>query len=91
VLEVKGDDIVEFREKPVLEDKLVSAGMYVFNRAISQYLPQTGSMEKQTFSVLAKKKLLKAFRLNENERWLTVNSIKDLSVAEKEFITIRGI
>ena len=91
VLDIKGDDIVEFREKPILEDKLVSAGIYVFNRAISQYLPQTGSMEKQTFSVLAKKKLLKAFRLNEDERWLTVNSIKDLSVAEKEFMVIRGM
>jgi NDP-sugar pyrophosphorylase family protein len=91
VLEIKGDDIIEFREKPILEDKLVSAGIYAFNHAILEYLPQTGSIEKLTFSVLAKKKLLKAFKLNENERWLTVNSIKDLSVAEKEFIIIRGI
>ena len=90
VLDITGNDIVGFREKPFLEDKLVSAGIYVFNRAISDYLPQAGSMERLTFPILAEKRLLKAYRLSGNERWLTVNSIKDLSVAEGEFMSIRG-
>jgi NDP-sugar pyrophosphorylase family protein len=91
VLEVKGNDIVEFKEKPLLEDKLVSAGIYVFNRSISQYLPVVGSIEKLTFSVLANKRMLRAYKLGINERWLTVNSVKDLITAEKELTSIRGL
>ena len=91
ILDVKGDDIVSFLEKPVLEDTLVSAGIYVFNHEICDYLPQMGSMERLTFPILAKKRLLKAYRIRGNERWLTVNSVKDLFAAEKEFETIRGI
>jgi NDP-sugar pyrophosphorylase family protein len=91
VLEVSGNDIVEFKEKPLLEDKLVSAGIYVFNRSISQYLPEVGSMEKLTFSVLARNRTLKAYKLCASERWLTVNSVKDLITAEKELASIRGL
>jgi len=91
VLEVEGNDIVEFKEKPLLEDKLVSAGIYVFNRSISQYLPEVGSMEKLTFSVLAMKRMLRAYKLSTSERWLTVNSVKDLITAEKELASLRGL
>jgi NDP-sugar pyrophosphorylase family protein len=90
VLELDGDNIVEFREKPLLEDKLVSAGIYVFNRQIVDFLPLTGSMERLAFTVLAQKRLLKAYCLGKNERWLTINSVKDLSVAENEFASLRG-
>jgi len=91
ILEIDGDDIIGFKEKPVLEDKLVSIGIYVFNRAILDYIPKRGSIEKTTFQFLAKNRLLKAYRLGKNERWLTINSIKDLSVAEKEFASIRRL
>jgi NDP-sugar pyrophosphorylase family protein len=90
VLEIEGDNIVAFKEKPLLKDTLVSAGIYIFNRAIYDYLPEVGSMERLTFSILAQKRLLKAYRLGETEKWLTINSIKDLSVAEQEFNSLRG-
>jgi mannose-1-phosphate guanylyltransferase len=89
VLETEGNNIVGFKEKPLLKDTLISAGIYVFNHAISDYLPITGSMERLTFPVLAAKKLLKVYRLGENEMWLTINSVKDLSVAEQEFNSLR--
>jgi mannose-1-phosphate guanylyltransferase len=73
ILEVEGDDIVGFHEKVLLENTLVSIGVYIFNRQI-----------------LAKKRLLKAFRLSSAESWLTINSVKELSLAEKEFALIRG-
>ena len=38
VLELSGNDIVEFKEKPLLEDKLVNTGIYVFNHAICELL-----------------------------------------------------
>ena len=90
VLELEGNDIVDFKEKPLLEDKLINAGIYVFNHAICGYLPTIGSIEKTAFPELAKKRLLKAYRLINGERWLTINSVKDLSIAEKEFDSIRG-
>lgn len=89
VLEINGDDIVEFKEKPILEDKLISAGIYVFNHAISDYLPVTGSIEKTAFPCLARKGLLKAYRLSRDERWITINSVKDLSIAEIELESLR--
>jgi NDP-sugar pyrophosphorylase family protein len=51
----------------------------------------TGPIEKTAFPLLARKKLLKAYKLGGDERWLTINSIKDLSVAEKEFASIRRL
>lgn len=89
VLEIQGDNIIGFKEKPVLEDKLVSAGIYVFNHTITEYLPELGSIEKTTFPSLAQRRLIKAYRLSQNERWITINSIKDLSVAEMEFDSLR--
>jgi mannose-1-phosphate guanylyltransferase len=91
VLELNGDDIIEFKEKPLLEDKLINAGIYVFNRAIYDYLPPIGAIERTTFPALTKKRFLKAYRLSKSERWLTINSVKDLSVAEKEFDSVRGL
>jgi len=91
ILEIEGDDIIGFKEKPILEDKLVSVGIYVFNHAILDYLPLKGTIEKTAFPMLAERRLLKAFRLGKDERWLTINSVKDLSVAEKEFTSIRGL
>ena len=89
ILEIEGDDIIGFKEKALVENTLVSIGVYIFNRKILDYIPDTGSIERVVFPVLAKKRLLKACRLRPEELWLTINSVKDLSVAEKEFATIR--
>jgi mannose-1-phosphate guanylyltransferase len=90
VLDLERNDVKGFKEKPLLEDIFVSAGIYVFNHAITEYLPQKGSIEKTAFPALAAKRLLKAYRLKENEHWLTVNCVKDLSVAENEFSSLRS-
>jgi NDP-sugar pyrophosphorylase family protein len=89
ILKIQGSDIIEFNEKPVLEDKLVNTGIYVFNHAIADYLPKIGPIEKTAFPLLATKKLLKAYRLGEHERWLTINNLKDLYIAEEEFALLR--
>jgi len=91
VLDIKGNDIVGFQEKPILEDKLVSTGIYIFNHSIAEFLPEVGSIEKITFPVIAEKGRLKAYRLSQNERWITINSIKDLSIAEMEYDSLRDL
>ncbi len=89
ILELDGNDIIGFKEKTLIENTLVSIGIYIFNREILKFLPTTGSIERVTFPELAKKRLLKACRLKSDEMWLTINSVKDLTVAEKEFASIR--
>ncbi len=90
ILEIDGDDIIGFKEKTLLENTLVSIGVYMFNREILKYLPTTGSIERTAFPELTKKRLLKACKLKPAELWLTINSVKDLTVAEKEFTSIKG-
>jgi len=90
IMEIDGHDIVGFKEKPVLEDKPISIGIYIFNHAVLDYLPLSGSIEKTAFPKLAEKRLVKAYRLSGSERWLTINSVKDLSLAEERFKVIRG-
>jgi len=91
LIETREDNIIGFREKPILEDKLVSTGVYAFSHKILNYMPTTGALEKMVFPTLAQEGLLKAYRLGEGERWITVNTAKDLSEAEKEFRLVRGI
>lgn len=78
------DNIIGFREKPILHDKLVSAGIYVFNKKILEFLPERGTIEKLTFPLLAERGLIKAYKLQPGERWATVNTLKDISRAEEE-------
>ncbi len=84
VVELWEDSIIGFREKPIITDKFVSAGVYVFNKKIKDYLPKKGSIERKTFPLLAEKGLIKAHKLSSNERWSTVNTIKDIIKAEEE-------
>jgi mannose-1-phosphate guanylyltransferase len=89
ILELEGDDIVCFKEKPIIENMFVSIGLYIFNQKILDFIPLDGSIEKTVFPLLAKKRALKACRLQPEESWLTINSLKELSVAEKEFAKLR--
>lgn len=88
ILELEGDNVVSFKEKPLIENKFVSIGVYVFNQKIVNYIPENGSIEKNVFPVLVEKKALKVCRLKSEEVWLTINSVKDLSIAEKEFANL---
>lgn len=84
IVELLEDKIVGFKEKPIITDKFVSTGIYVFNKKIKDYLPQFGAIENITFPKLAEMGILKAYKISSNERWTTVNTIKDLSKAEEE-------
>lgn len=91
IVQISKNNIIGFEEKPILEDKLVSIGIYIFNHRIINYLPSKGALEKTTFPSLARLRQLKAYKLSKDERWMTINTIKDLSVAEEEFELIRGL
>jgi len=82
IVETREDEIVRFREKPVIEEYWINAGIYYFKPEIFKYLPEKGDIEKETFPKLAEKGLLKAVKY-ENIFWKSIDTHKDLQEAEK--------
>lgn len=82
VVDVEADGrITSFREKPVLPF-WINAGIYVLSRDFFPLLPEIGDHETDTFPALAAAGKLSGFK--SDAYWRPVDSIKDLSAAEKE-------
>jgi NDP-sugar pyrophosphorylase family protein len=82
VVDVRDDGRVEsFREKPELP-YWINAGIYVLSRDFFALLPDRGDHETTTFPKLASEGRLFGFK--SSAYWRPVDSIKDLSDAEKE-------
>ena len=73
--------ITEFREKPDLP-YWINAGIYVLSPEFFQRLPEKGDHETTTFPELAAEG--KLFGFKSRAYWRPVDSIKDLSEAERE-------
>ncbi|HEX2045939.1 MAG TPA: sugar phosphate nucleotidyltransferase [Gaiellaceae bacterium] len=81
VVDVGEDDVVTgFREAPRLPF-WASCGVYVLGEEALARLPERGDHERTTFPELAAERRLRAFR--HEGVWLTVNTPKDLRVAEE--------
>ena len=88
VVEIDEDGrITSFREKPVLPH-WINAGIYVFSRSFFASLPDKGDHETETFPALASEGTLFGFK--SEAYWRPVDSIKDISEAEKELAAGRG-
>ena len=79
--------ITSFREKPVLP-YWINAGIYVLSRSFFALLPVKGDHETETFPTLANEG--KLFGFKSEAYWRPVDSIKDISEAEKELAAGRG-
>lgn len=82
LVELQGNDVVGFQEKPIIRAHYVSVGVYVMSRRVLEYLPQKGDIEKSAFPRLASEGMLKAYV--HNGFWATVNTIKDLEDVESQ-------
>jgi NDP-sugar pyrophosphorylase family protein len=87
VVELDGDFVTGFREAPRLEH-WVSCGVYVLGDDALARLPERGDHETTTFPALAAAGSLRAHR--HEGLWLTVNTPKDLRVAQEHFSTNPG-
>jgi NDP-sugar pyrophosphorylase family protein len=87
VVELDGGLVTGFREGARLE-QWVSCGVYVLGRAALDRLPERGDHETTTFPELARERRLGAFR--HDGLWLTVNTPKDLRVADEELRSRRA-
>lgn len=74
--------IAAFREKSVIDTHFVNAGVYIFNNAIREHLPEKGNIEQTTFVKLAEMRKLKAFKYF--GFWRTINTPKDLQDVEEK-------
>ncbi len=85
VVELDQDDVVKaFREAPQLP-YWVSVGLYVLDDEAIERLPERGDHEQTTFPELAAERRLAAFR--HEGFWITVNTPKDLRLAEEFYET----
>ena len=87
VVELDGDLVSGFREAPKL-DHWVSCGIYVLGEEALARFPERGDHELTTFPELAAEGRLRA-HLHEG-MWLTVNTPKDLRLAEEHLAANPG-
>lgn len=78
------DEILGFKEKPLLPH-WVNAGIYIFSKEIEPLLPDEGDHEIETFPKLSIDRFL-VFK--STDYWRGVDTVKDLTEAEKEVDTV---
>ena len=81
IVELEKNVVERFREKPVLADYWMNAGVYCFSRRIAEFLPEVGSLEAQTLPLLARRRKLKAIEYRK-ALWRFIDSHKDIEEAE---------
>lgn len=74
----------------LLNNVLVSIGIYIFELRLLDRIPATGSIEDLVFTNLAQDGQVAAYPLIDHEEWISVNDIKDLRAAEKKLTTFYG-
>ncbi|HDN75880.1 MAG TPA: nucleotidyltransferase, partial [Acidilobales archaeon] len=75
-----------FREKPMIEEYLINAGVYAMKPQILHYLPEKGDLERTVFPQLAKEGLLRGVVFR-NVYWRSIDTIKDVEEVSKELGT----
>jgi len=87
IVDLDGDLVTGFREAPRLEH-WVSCGVYVLGDEALERFPERGDHEATTFPELAAEGRLRAHR--HEGIWLTVNTPKDLRLAEEHLAASPG-
>jgi NDP-sugar pyrophosphorylase family protein len=70
-----------FREKPVLGDYWINAGVYAFRSEVLEEMPERGDLEREVFPSLASRGLLSAVQFTDCF-WKSIDSHKDLEEAD---------
>ena len=77
VIQITGNQIDKFEEKPEIFNHWINAGIYYLNKEIFDYLPAKGNLETITFPALAKKGRLYVEKFT-NVFWNSIDSHKDV-------------
>ena len=84
--------IIDFREKPILQEYWINGGVYAMKPEIVEYLPEYGDIEKTTFPELAGQGRLGVVKYpTPPYYWKSIDTHKDLEEAAKELEAIGGL
>jgi len=82
-LETNGNKIIKFREKKVISNLWMNAGIYYLQKDILKDLPNNGDIEKTLFPDYAKKGKLYTIKFKKI-KWYSIESIKDVEESSLE-------
>ena len=83
IVDLSGDKIVSFREKPVL-DYYINGGVYFTKAKFDFGEFKTGDIEKTLFPILAKENKMSYYKEN-NIFWMAIDTNKELETVQKEY------
>ena len=86
IVEMNGDRLVSFKEKPILEDYYINGGIYFTKSKIDFGEFKTGDIEKIYFPTIAKENNLGYFKEN-GIYWIAVDTYKELEAVKKEYFS----
>ncbi len=82
-LETDGNKILKFREKKVISNLWMNAGVYYLQKETLKDLPNKGDIEKTLFPEYAKKGKLNTVKFKKI-KWYSIDSIKDIEESSLE-------
>ena len=84
-LEIEGDEVIKFEEKPQAKAGWINGGFFVLNSKIFDYIENDQTLfEKEPMTNLYKDKMLKAYK--HEEFWMCMDTIRDKIDLEKILI-----
>jgi len=83
ILETNGNKISKFKEKKVILDLWMNAGIYHLQKEILKDLPNKGDIEKTLFPDYAKKGKLNTIKFKK-VKWYSIDSFKDIEDCSQE-------
>ncbi len=84
IIEIENGLARGFREKPILKDYWINAGVYCLSSKILDVLPEQGNLEATTMPRLAKDGKIRVTKYDQ-VRWRSIDTYKDIEEAQKEF------
>ena len=80
----KNSIVTGFKEKPLISDYWINAGVYSLSKNLFSHIPKPGSLENDVFPKLANNKNLKVIKYDKN-LWKSIDSHKDIEEANLKF------
>lgn len=82
ILEIEGDRVFRFVEKPIIANYWINAGVYALKPQSLKYFPHRGDLERTAFPDMARDGVLGVV-MYENVFWKAIDTYKDLEDTSK--------
>ncbi|MCE4606164.1 MAG: nucleotidyltransferase family protein [Desulfurococcales archaeon] len=88
ILDIEGDLIRKFIEKPYIPDYWINGGVYVMTPKVFDYIPEKGDVERHGFPELAQEGKLSTVKY-QGIFWKSIDTHKDIEEATKELSKLK--